>query len=90
MTKTDLVEYVAGNADISKDTAKAVVDSLLDAVVSSLRNKNGKITLTGFGTFSTTQRKARMGRNPRTGDAVKISAHRVIRFKPSKKLNESK
>ena len=89
MTKKDLAEYVAEKAEISEDKARAVLDSIFDSVSRSLANKNGKITLTGFGTFSTSHRKARNGRNPRTGEAIKIKAHKVIRFKPSKKLNES-
>jgi DNA-binding protein HU-beta len=73
MTKAELVDAVAAGAKISKTVATKAVDSFTGAITKSLK-KGGKVTLVGFGTFSVSKRKARQGRNPRTGEVIKIPA----------------
>lgn len=85
MNKGDLVTQIATDAGLSKAQAGAALNSVLDAVTGSLK-KGDKVTLVGFGTFSVSERAARTGRNPRTGKEIKISAKKVVRFKPGKEL----
>jgi DNA-binding protein HU-beta len=61
----------------------------MDSVTKALKKKNGKVTLVGFGTFQKVRRKARKGRNPQTGQAIKIKATNVVKFRPGKKLRDS-
>ena len=84
MTKAELIEKIAKNADIPKATAKIAFDSALDGIKAGLKKRNSKVTLVGFGTFKTTYRKTRMGRNPRTGEQIKIKGKNAVTFKPSK------
>ena len=79
MNKGDLINKMAGTAGISKVQAGKALNALVDGVTSSLK-KGDRVTLVGFGTFSTSQRKARTGRNPRTGQPLKIAARRVAKF----------
>ena len=88
MNKSQLVADVAQRADLSKVMAQKVVDAFIDAVKASLGAREDVI-LVGFGTFSTAQRKARIGRNPRTGKALKIAAAIKARFSAGKKLKEA-
>ncbi len=85
MNKTELVEKLANDAGISKTQAEAAVKSFTDAVAKTAK-KDGKLTLVGFGTFSLAKRKARKGRNPKTGEAIKIKAGKTVRFTAGKKL----
>jgi DNA-binding protein HU-beta len=85
MNKGDLVTQIASEAGLSKAQAGAALNSVLDAVTGSLK-KGDKVTLVGFGTFSVSERAARTGRNPRTGKEIKISAKKVVRFKPGNEL----
>jgi len=89
MTKTELVKTMAVEAGISNAQAKAALDSLMDNIMNALKKKDGKVTLVGFGTFLKTRRKARNGRNPQTGDPIKIKAANVVKFRPGKKLREA-
>jgi len=89
MTKTELIEKIAKDAGITKTAANQVVNSFLGNIGKELKKKDGKVTLMGFGTFSKTQRKARKGRNPQTGEEIKIKASNTVKFKPGKKLKES-
>ncbi|MEJ2057244.1 MAG: HU family DNA-binding protein [Desulfofustis sp.] len=89
MTKTELVEKIAKDSDISKAAAAKAVNSFLGNITKELKKKNGKVTLVGFGTFSKVRRKARTGRNPQTGEAIKIKASNSVKFKPGKTLKES-
>ena len=89
MTKAELVESMAKDAGISKVAAAAALQSFIDGVTKSLKKKNGKVTLVGFGTFSKSRRKARKGRNPQTGEPIKIKATNVVKFRPGKKLKDS-
>ncbi|MDQ3130797.1 MAG: integration host factor subunit beta [Acidobacteriota bacterium] len=87
MTKADLVERVAKEADMTKKDAEQLVEIIFDSIIASL-NKGEKIELRGFGSFRVRQRNARKGRNPKTGDSVDIPAKRVAYFKPGKELKE--
>ncbi len=88
MNKTDLVEAIALQADISKAAASRSLEALISAVQTTLK-KGGSVTITGFGTFLAPKRKARAGRNPRTGAAIKIKAAKVPKFRPGKALKDA-
>ena len=89
MTKAELVEKMAKDAKITKVAAAAALESFVASVTKALKKKDGKVTLVGFGTFQKTRRKARKGRNPQTGAAIKIKAKNVVKFRPGKKLRDS-
>ncbi|MFO8048761.1 MAG: HU family DNA-binding protein [Desulfosudaceae bacterium] len=89
MTKSELIDKMASDAGISKVAAGAALNSFMDGVTKALKKKNGKVTLVGFGTFAKVRRKARKGRNPQTGDPIKIKARNVVKFKPGKKLQDA-
>ncbi len=85
MNKADLIAKVADDAGITKTEANAALDSFIEAVTKTLKT-GGKVTLVGFGTFSVSKRAARNGRNPQTGEAIKIKARKVAKFKAGKEL----
>jgi DNA-binding protein HU-beta len=87
MNKTELVEHMAADADISKAAAARALASFLDNIGKSL-TKGKSVTLVGFGTFSQKKRAARAGRNPSTGAAIKIAAAKVVRFSAGKTLKD--
>jgi DNA-binding protein HU-beta len=87
MTKAELVDTMAKDAGISKAQANAVLTSFITNVTQALKKKEGKVTLVGFGTFVKSRRKARNGRNPQTGETIKIKASNSVRFKAGKALN---
>ncbi len=89
MTKAELIEKMANDAGISKVAASAALNSFTASVTKALKKKDGKLTLVGFGTFSKVHRKARMGRNPQTGESIKIKARNVVKFRPGKKLSDA-
>ncbi|ODU08535.1 MAG: DNA-binding protein HU [Rubrivivax sp. SCN 71-131] len=88
MNKTELIEHIAKQADISKAAAARALEALIGGVKSTLK-KNDSVSIAGFGTFAVTKRKARTGRNPRTGAAIKIKAAKVPKFKPGKALRDA-
>lgn len=88
MNKTEMIDHIATAADISKASAQRALDSVIDAVQATLQQQ-GTVTLVGFGTFSVGQRAARTGRNPRTGEEIKIESSRVPKFKPGKALKDA-
>jgi DNA-binding protein HU-beta len=88
VNKAELVEAVAKAADISKAAAERAVNGALGAITTSLR-RGQSVTLVGFGTFSVGRRAARTGRNPRTGDAIKIRASKVPKFRAGKELKSA-
>jgi len=88
MNKGELVDRMAKSAGIFKSAADNALNGFMEAVTESL-NTGEKVTLVGFGTFSVTERKARTGRNPRTGKPMEIPAKKVVKFKPGTKLSES-
>jgi DNA-binding protein HU-beta len=88
MNKQELVEKVAKDTGMTKTSAAAAMQSAIDGIVKTLK-KGQSITFVGFGTFKTSVRKARMGRNPQTGAAVKIPKRRVARFSAGKGLKDA-
>jgi len=88
MTKAELISKMAAGAKISKVAAGKALDAFVDSVKVALK-KEEKVTLVGFGTFSVSNRKARMGRNPRTGKEIKIPARMVPKFKAGKAFKEA-
>ena len=89
MTKAELIDQMAKDAEITKTAANKALDSFVDSVTKALKKKEGRITLVGLGTFAKSRRKARKGRNPRTGEEIKIKAHNAVTFKPGKALKEA-
>jgi len=87
MNKAELVAHIAEEAGITKTQANTALDSFVDAVNKTLK-KGDKVTLVGFGTFTVSKRQARNGRNPQTGEVIKIKARKVARFKAGKELAE--
>ena len=86
MTKAELIEKIAKDAGIPKSTAKTAFNAALDGIKKGLKKRNSKVTLVGFGTFKNVYRKTRMGRNPQTGEKIKIKGRNTVTFKPSKNM----
>jgi DNA-binding protein HU-beta len=86
MNKAELIAKVADDAGVTKTQANAALDSFIEAVTKTLKG-GGKVTLVGFGTFSVSKRAARNGRNPQTGEVIKIKARKVAKFKAGKELS---
>ena len=87
MNKADLIAAVAKETESSKAAAEQAVNSVLTNIKKG--TKKGGVQLIGFGTFSVSKRKARKGRNPQTGEEIKIKARKVVKFKPGKAYKES-
>ena len=87
MNKTELIAAVAEKAEISKKDAEKAVKAFTDAVAEELA-KGGKVQLVGFGNFEVSERPARAGRNPRTGETMTIAASKTPKFKPGKALKD--
>lgn len=85
MTKAELICVMAKEAGLTRVAAAATLDAYIGAVTKELK-KSGRLGLVGFGTFSVVKRKARTGRNPQTGKAIKIPAKKVVKFKAGKTL----
>ena len=88
MNKTDLIEHISKHADISKAASTRALESMITAIKTSLK-KGNTVSLVGFGTFAVGKRAARIGRNPRTGAAIKIKSAKVPKFRPGKALKEA-
>ena len=88
MNKRELIDTVASKAEITKKEADAVVNATLDAIIEGL-TKEGKVILPGFGSFEVRNKTAREGRNPRTGEVVKIAAKRAPAFKAGKAMKDA-
>jgi DNA-binding protein HU-beta len=88
VNKSELIEHIAKDADISKAAAARALESTIAAVTSTLK-KGDSVSLVGFGTFAVGKRAARTGRNPRTGAAIKIKAAKVPKFRPGKALKDA-
>jgi DNA-binding protein HU-beta len=88
MNKQDLIAKIVKDTGLTKTAAAAAMDSMFEGLTKALK-KGESITFVGFGTFSTSVRKARTGRNPQTGAAVKIPKRRVVRFKAGKGLKDT-
>lgn len=89
MTKAQLIEQMAKDAGVSKAEAGKVLDSLFDSIEQAIKEEDGRATLTGFGTFSRSYRKARQGVNPATGEKMAIEARHAIKFKAGKTLKDA-
>ena len=88
MNKGDLVAKIADDSEITRSQAGAALDSFIENVTKTLKGGK-KVTIVGFGTFATSKRKARIGRNPQTGKPIKIGAKRVARFSAGKQLKDA-
>ena len=88
MRKPELVAAVAAKTELSKEEAARVLNAVLEQITSAL-NRADSVTLVGFGTFLPRHRGARMGKNPQTGEPVKIRASNTVPFKPGKALKEA-
>ncbi len=88
MTKAELIEKMAQDADVSKVAAGKALDSFVEGVKKSLK-KGDKVTIVGFGTFSVSKRAARKGRNPRTGETIKIKASKAPKFTSGKAFKDA-
>jgi DNA-binding protein HU-beta len=88
MTKAELIESVANRTDLPKAIAERAVNTVFDDIVAALK-AGDKISISGFGTFAVSSRKARTGRNPKTGDAIEIPASKSAKFKAGKALKDS-
>lgn len=88
MNKSELVAAIATSADITKADAERALNGIMEAITDAL-SKGDKVALIGFGTFSTTKRAARDGRNPQTGKTMKIKAKTVAKFKAGAKLADA-
>ena len=88
MNKGDLIDKIAGDAQVSRAQAGTALNSLIDGITSALR-KGDRVALVGFGTFSSSQRKAMTGRNPQTGAPLKIAAKKVAKFTPGAELKKA-
>jgi DNA-binding protein HU-beta len=87
VNKTELIAHIADHSDISKAAASRALESIVDAIKKTLK-KGDSVSLVGFGTFAAGKRLARTGRNPRTGEVIKIKAAKVPKFRPGKALKD--
>ncbi len=88
MNKTELIDHIAKQADISKAAAGRALEAIVGGIRASLK-RGTPVTLVGFGTFTVGKRAARTGRNPRTGAAIKIKAAKIPKFRPGKALKDA-
>lgn len=88
MNKGDLINKIAEDANLTKAQATEALNVVMGSIQDTLKDGN-KVTLVGFGTFSTSDRAARTGRNPKTGEAIQIAAKTMVKFKPGKELADS-
>lgn len=92
MNKTELTDALASAASLSKADAQRAIDALFDTgsgVIAKALRRGGKVQVTGFGTFETRNRKARTGRNPRTGQRIQIPASKAVSFRAGKGLKDA-
>lgn len=88
MNKADLVNSLSEKTGLTKTKSNQAIDALVETISEALKSGD-KVTLVGFGTFTTSQKEARMGRNPKTGESLEIPAKRVAKFKPGTDLSKS-
>ena len=88
MNKTEFIDAVSANADMSKASVTKTLEAMIDTVASTLKNGD-QVTIVGFGTFLVRRREAREGRNPRTGESMQIAASNVPAFKAGKALKDA-
>ena len=88
MNKSELIDHVATQTELSRKDASAAVDAILEGVIGTLK-KGEEVRLTGFGTFGVSERAARDGRNPRTGETIKIKASKSPKFSAGKQFKDA-
>jgi DNA-binding protein HU-beta len=88
MTKAELIEKMAKDANVTKAAAGRALESFVEGVTTGLKKRNSKVTLVGFGTFRNVYRKTRQGRNPQTGEKIKIKGRNAVTFKAGKTLKD--
>jgi DNA-binding protein HU-beta len=88
VNKNELIEHIANQADLSKAASGRALEAILLAVKTTLK-KGGEVSLVGFGTFAVTKRAGRTGRNPRTGEPIKIKSAKIPKFRPGKALKDA-
>jgi DNA-binding protein HU-beta len=88
MNKNELAIQMVKKAGVTKSNAFKVIDAFVDVVSIELRKNDGNLTIVGFGTYKTIEKKKKKGRNPRTGEEIIIPKKRVVKFVPGKKLKE--
>ena len=88
MNKAELIDAIAGNANLTKADAKKALDAFISSTTTSLR-KGDRVALVGFGSFCIAKREARTGRNPQTGKPINIPAKKVVKFKAGSDLSEA-
>ena len=88
MTKAELIAQIAAKANLTKAAAERSVNAMLESIQEFLA-EDGKLTLTGFGTFAVEERQERPGRTPRTGESIQIAASKVVKFRPGKQLKDA-
>jgi DNA-binding protein HU-beta len=88
MTREELIQKIAREAKLNKTQADKALRATLDGITGSLK-KGKKVSFVGFGTFAVGKRKARMGRNPQTGETIRIAAARVPKFRAGKQLKDA-
>jgi len=88
VNKTEMIDYIAQKADISKAAAQRALDAAVEAIQNTLA-KGDMVTLVGFGTFYVSERAARSGRDPRTGNSIEIKAAKVPKFRAGKALKDA-
>lgn len=88
MNKAELIEVIAKEAKLSKASAQAALDATVSAVVKAV-TKGDSVSLVGFGSFSSGKRAARVGRNPQTGESIKIPAAKTVKFSAGKTFKEA-
>ncbi|MFJ2986227.1 HU family DNA-binding protein [Collimonas sp. NPDC087041] len=88
MNKTELIEAIVTDSDISKAVAQRVLDSVVGHVIKAI-TKGDTVQLVGFGSFSSGKRAARVGRNPRTGEEIKIAAAKTVKFSAGKAFKDA-
>jgi DNA-binding protein HU-beta len=88
MNKTELIDAIAADSDESKAAVQRILDSLIDNVTSAVA-KGDSVQLVGFGTFASGSRAARIGRNPRTGEEIKIAAAKTVKFSAGKAFKDA-
>jgi DNA-binding protein HU-beta len=88
MTKADIIDAIAKRHGLPRQNAEELLNGVLDDIVGALKNGD-KVNISGFGTFAVSERKGRIGRNPKTGEAIEIAPSRAAKFKAGKTLKES-
>jgi DNA-binding protein HU-beta len=88
MTKAELIDSIASKMELPKGAAERIVNTIFDDITAALKSGD-RVNISGFGTFQVSDRKARTGRNPKTGEAIQIEASRTAKFKAGKTLKDS-